>query len=156
MREQLFPFRTLVSILLGFVFLTVFSSNTVSPLARGPERRWPRGLPAAGRGKTRACRLTEPILSYSPRATQARQVLVAAMRTSRVSPDPSRLAGSMTGECALPRTTSTTHWQRCDAADPYRTNTILKFREVMDTDALQSMEYLDQWAYTFNNCKNKR
>lgn len=47
-------------------------------------------------------------------------------------------------------------WQQCDAVDPYRTNAILKFREVMDAEAVQSMDYLDQWKYTFNNCKNKR
>lgn len=46
-------------------------------------------------------------------------------------------------------------WQDCKALDPYRTTIILKFRQVIEEEALKGMEYLDQWKYTFNNCKNR-
>lgn len=49
----------------------------------------------------------------------------------------------------------TVSWQLCAAADPYRASTTLKFREAIGAEALDSMDYLDQWKYTFNNCNNK-
>lgn len=43
-------------------------------------------------------------------------------------------------------------WQRCLSGDRYHSVTSLKFRNVIGSDELESIRYLDKWQYRFKNC----